>query len=361
MTKRLRVAHFGTGHTGTVVLRQILSRPDLELVAHLVHSPHKAGLDSGVIAGLAPVGVPATTDFDEFCELDADCVTYCATDFGRDVDEVIEQMCQILASGKNMVTTTFIRLVYPPSLPGDMLGKLAKACSVGGSTFFATGISPGFTVDALPVYCATLTHSPRRVRVAERILQGTYEDPLTFSALGFGATPAQGISDLPADHWLAHFTGTMQMLADGLGWQLDSVRAHQDFRLAEKDYSFPAGLILRGTVGSVRLRFDGIVDGEPRLQLSWLYVMPDDLADPWEPRVSPSSTAKRFTHITIEGDPDVSVQLELRGGELPGVTATAARAVSAIGAVCRAAPGVRNALDLAVSPQLPTQTQGEPT
>ena len=30
MTSRLRVAHFGTGHTGTQVLRQILQRPDLD-------------------------------------------------------------------------------------------------------------------------------------------------------------------------------------------------------------------------------------------------------------------------------------------------------------------------------------------
>jgi len=28
MTSRLRVAYFGTGHTGTQVLRQILQRPD---------------------------------------------------------------------------------------------------------------------------------------------------------------------------------------------------------------------------------------------------------------------------------------------------------------------------------------------
>jgi 2,4-diaminopentanoate dehydrogenase len=41
MTSRLRVAHFGTGHTGTQVLRQILQRPDLELVGHLLNTPEK--------------------------------------------------------------------------------------------------------------------------------------------------------------------------------------------------------------------------------------------------------------------------------------------------------------------------------
>jgi len=53
MTSRLRVAHFGTGHTGTQVLRQILQRPDLELVGHLLHSLKKVAhrLPSGCRRG----------------------------------------------------------------------------------------------------------------------------------------------------------------------------------------------------------------------------------------------------------------------------------------------------------------------
>ena len=52
-----RVAHYGTGHTGTLVLRQLLQRSDLELVGHLVHTPAKVGKDSGEIAEIDPVGV----------------------------------------------------------------------------------------------------------------------------------------------------------------------------------------------------------------------------------------------------------------------------------------------------------------
>jgi hypothetical protein len=52
-----RVAHYGTGDTGSQALRGIIRRPEFELVAHLVHSPEKVGRDSGEIVGLAPVGV----------------------------------------------------------------------------------------------------------------------------------------------------------------------------------------------------------------------------------------------------------------------------------------------------------------
>jgi hypothetical protein len=181
-------------------------------------------------------------------------------------------------------------------------------------------------------------------------LQGTYADPLSFAALGFGSSPNGQLVDIPADHWAPHFTGTMAMLADGLGWKLDEVRGYQDVALADRDYNFIAGTIRRGTVGSVRLRFEGWVDDEPRLSLSWVYTMPDDLPDGWDPLLPAGSAARRFTHIAIEGDPEIAVTVELAGGDLPGVTATAARAVNAIPAVCRAEPMVHTALDLVITP-----------
>ncbi|MBB5160606.1 hypothetical protein [Mycobacterium sp. AZCC_0083] len=348
---RYRVAHYGTGHTGSLVLRQLLERPDVELVGHLVHTPAKVGRDSGEVVGVDPVGVRAIGSFDEFCALDADCVTYMATEFGREVDDVIDEMCRLLESGKNVLTTTFIRLVYPESLSPEILAKLQKACAAGESAFFATGIAPGFTTDALPVYVGSLSQGPRTVRVAERVLQGTYSDPLSFAALGFGSAPGGSTTDLPADVWTVHFEGALQMLADGYGWELDSISAHQDIALADQDYEFEAGAIPKGTVAAVRLRFDGIVGGEPRLRMSWVYTMPDEPGDSWSPVRPAGSNGRRFTHIDIDGTPSVSVKLELDGGELPGGDATAARAVNAIKAVCTATPGVHSALDLVVTPQ----------
>ena len=79
-----RVAHYGTGDTGSQALRCVIARPEFELVAHLVHSPDKVGRDSGEIVGVGPVGVRATDSLDEFLAIDADCVAYFATDFGRE-------------------------------------------------------------------------------------------------------------------------------------------------------------------------------------------------------------------------------------------------------------------------------------
>jgi hypothetical protein len=104
MTHALRVAHVGSGRTGRIVLRLILHTPVLELVSQYVHSPNKVGRDSGELIGEPPTGILTTQDFDAFLASDADCVTYLATGMGRAVDDVVDQHCAILASGKNIVT-----------------------------------------------------------------------------------------------------------------------------------------------------------------------------------------------------------------------------------------------------------------
>src|SRR5690349_12214598 len=121
---RYRVAHYGTGDTGSQALRDLLGRREFELVAHLVHSPDKVGRDSGEIVGVEPAGVVATDSLDEFLSVEADCVGYFATDMGRDADAVVGEMCRMLASGRNVVTSTMPVLVYPPAAPPDVLRRL---------------------------------------------------------------------------------------------------------------------------------------------------------------------------------------------------------------------------------------------
>lgn len=47
MSTRYRVAHVGTGFTGTQTLRAVIEDPTLELVAAKVTTPNKVGADAG--------------------------------------------------------------------------------------------------------------------------------------------------------------------------------------------------------------------------------------------------------------------------------------------------------------------------
>jgi 2,4-diaminopentanoate dehydrogenase len=345
---KIRVAHMGTGYTGTLALRQLLRSPLLELVGHLVHSREKTGHDSGELVGEPAVGVTASDSFEDFQALDADCVTYFPTVSGRPGDEVVDQLCALLASGKNVVTPAYPPLFHPPSLHAPAREKLEAACQAGNSSLFATGIAPGFASDILAVHAASMSALPTKVSIHERIPCGAYRVPGFFAMMGFGRTPEEDAELYPAGGMIGHLAPPLRLLAQGLGLTLDEILEHRDVALADRHYVFDAGEITSGTIASVRMRFDGIVDGQPRVHFAAIWSMPDEPIEDWEPGIAAGSATRRLTRIAVEGDPPVQVDFALNGGELPGSSATAARVVNAVPAVCAADPGILSALDLVV-------------
>ena len=98
----LRVVQWATGNQGVEAIRAVLDRADLELVGAMAYSPDKVGVDAAALAGRDPIGVAATMDVDEVLALGADCVAY----FPRNTS--LDEVCAILASGANVVTTAFL-------------------------------------------------------------------------------------------------------------------------------------------------------------------------------------------------------------------------------------------------------------
>src|SRR5207245_11714453 len=142
-------------------LRWISGHPEWELVGVWVSSAAKAGKDAGELCGVGPVGVTATADARALLALDADCVCYTATGDLRPF-EAVEDVCRILVSGKNVVSSSIVPLVHPRSFFPEVRDKLEEACRRGGTSFFTSGIDPGFANDLLP-----LTLSGRWERWAE--------------------------------------------------------------------------------------------------------------------------------------------------------------------------------------------------
>ena len=139
-------------------------------------SDAKAGKDAGELCGRAPVGVRATTDADAMLKLDADCVCYTATADLRPF-EAIDDLCRILAAGKNVVSSSVVPLVHPSSFVPELRDRLAEACKQGGTSFFTSGIDPGFANDVLPLTMTGLCQRWEEVRVLEIINYATYNQP----------------------------------------------------------------------------------------------------------------------------------------------------------------------------------------
>ena len=74
-----RVVVWATGGIGSIAIRAIQQRPDIELVGVWVHAPEKVGRDAGELANGEPIGLAATNDADALIGLKPDCVIYAAS------------------------------------------------------------------------------------------------------------------------------------------------------------------------------------------------------------------------------------------------------------------------------------------
>jgi 4-hydroxy-tetrahydrodipicolinate reductase len=338
-----RVIQWSTGNVGRYALRAILGHPELELAGVFVHSAEKAGRDAGELCGLAPTGVHATNDAAALLAADADCVCYTATADRRPF-QAVEDMCRILASGKNVVSSSVVGLVHPRALPERITAQLEEACRAGRSSFFTSGIDPGFANDVLPLVLSGLCERWEEIRVQEIINYSTYAQPeVLFDIMGFGqplaATPMLLLPNALRFAW----GGTIRLLAEGLGLALDEVREWHEKRPAEKPIFVLGRTVEPGTMAALRFEVQGIVKGRAVLVVEHVTRLDDALAPDWPQR----SGSYR---VLVKGVPGMRVEFEFwdEHGDhaVGGVVLTATRLVNAIPAVCAAPPGLLSALDL---------------
>lgn len=337
-----RVIQWATGTVGVHAVPAIHHHPDLELTGLWVHSDDKAGRDAGEICGIDPIGVAATQDAPALLALDADCVSYMAHSDVRPA-EVVDDLCEMLAGGKNVVNTSFVALLNPRQ--SGFHDQLQAACEQGGTSFYTSGIDPGYGNVGLAVHTLALCKEVERVRMMEIINYATWDNPPTlFDIMGFGKeVPRQSLLLSPGSTAMA-WGPVVATVADALGVELDEVtEAHEVIR-ADEDIEIASGTIRAGTISGMRFEIMGMVDGEARIVVEHVTRMRDEDAPHW-----PTGSGYR---VLIEGEPDLKVELELssRQGDHnhAGCLATAMHVINAIPHVVEAEPGVLTQLDLPV-------------
>lgn len=341
-----RVIQWSTGNTGAAALRAVIDHPDLELVGLWVHSADKVGRDAGELAGVAPVGVLATNDVDALLALDADVVCYNASGDLRP-HEATEDMARILASGKNVISTSIVTLTYPPAGDPAMVATLQAACEAGGTSFLTSGIDPGFANDLFPITLASVCERVDHLRVREVLDYATYEQPeVLFDTMGFGKALDDEAVPLFFPGALAYaWGGAVQALAHGLGVELDEVTQTSERRAHDVDIVLPYGTITAGTTAAMRFEIIGVVDGEPRIVVEHITRMGEGVAPDW-----PASIGHGHYDVAIQGNPNIDATIRLAGEDgdhnTGGLLATVMRLLNAIPAVVDAEPGVLSLFDL---------------
>ena len=181
--KRYRVVQWATGNVGSRALRRAIEHPDLDVVGVWVHSADKVGRDAGELAGTAPIGVRATNSMEDVLALKPDCVLYMPHVCNFD------EICRILESGSNIVTTR-MELQNPAALDAAIYTRIEQACQRGNTSIHATGSSPGFITEAIPIVLASIQRRLDSLSIDEFADCSSRNSPeMLFDMMGFGRRP----------------------------------------------------------------------------------------------------------------------------------------------------------------------------
>ena len=341
-----RVIQWSTGNVGRHALRLVANHPELELVGLWVHGADKAGRDAADLGGFSPAtGVLATNDADALLALDADCVCYTAT-ADRRPTEAIADLARILGSGKNVVSSSVVPLVFPPHVDAGLRQPLEDACTAAGVSCFTSGIDPGWANDLLPFVLTGNCEYIESVRMMEIVNYATYAQPeVLFETMGFGksldATPLLLLPGVLSFAW----GGVVKVIAAGLGVEIEELREVHERRPAEERIDLGFGVIEAGTSAAMRFELQGIVGGEPRIILEHVTRLADDLAPEW-----PQPVGHSGYRVVVTGNPNYTCDVQMMGDDgdhnTAGLVGTAARLVNSIPAVCAAPAGLLSVLDL---------------
>ena len=334
---RYRVVQWATGNIGNRALREVIRSPALELVGVLVYDPAKEGVDAGVLCGEEPVGVAATCDRAAIGALAADCVLYMPRRF--EVDEVIS----LLETGTNVVTTRGELFAGGHRLGPEQQARVVDACTRGNSSIYATGSSPGFITDALPLALLSMQRRVESVQIDEFANMSRRDSPhMLFEQMGFGK-PIESFDPRRASFLLGEFGPALGVLAEAAARPVDAWTSNGEVAAARQTTTLAAGELAAGSVAAQRTIISGTSNGDEVVRFTANWYCTTDLEPAWDLR----PTGWR---VRVRGDApfDVELPFPIPLDELAAFTPayTANRPVNAIPYVCAAAPGILSTVDL---------------
>ncbi len=346
MLMAIKVIQWATGEVGRAQLQEIIQHPDFELVGLFVYDPKKAGKDAGTLCGLPPTGVKATSDKDAIFAMKADVVCHAATKYGP-YDSNAEDIERLLASGKNVVTTTTYG--HLPTYGHGVQERFEAACRKGNSSFLSAGELPGFMMQRLATTLGALSKRIDHVIVEEYFLTDWMTSAsMVFDGMLMGRPPKEVTLDAPG-----HVKNDLQYkqeigaTAQIMGIKLEKIERSLELATVNHDIVIPAGTLKAGTVVGQKIMWDGYWKGKPYLTIREFWIMTRDIPQ-WNFDKLVSWKHKDYWRFIIEGLPRLELDLDLSmQTDDPTMQETgpchliiAMSGVRALRDVCKAPPGI---------------------
>jgi len=322
----IKVMHFGLGPIGAAIVKQVASRPGFKIVGAIDIDTAKVGRDLGDVVGLTKrLGAKVSADAAKALKAaKPDVVILCTT---SSIKEVMPQIEAILKAKIPIVSTTE-ELSYPGYThirQARLVHAMAKKAKVA---VLATGVNPGFAMDALPIALTAVCERVDRI-VVHRVQDARIRRLPFQQKIGAGLTTEQ-FQKKADDGSVRHvgLTESIAMIADAMGWTLDRITDEIQPKLATVTISSEYLAVDPGYVAGIIQDGIGYRKNEPVIKLH----MEAYLGSP-----------ETYDSVDIEGSPNLSMKIS---GGIHGDVATASIVVNSIQKVMQATPGLHTMRDL---------------
>ena len=324
--KKAKAVQFGCGPIGCSVVRYAWQRPDIELVGAVDIDKSLVGCDLGKVAGTNnKIGVSISADADAVLSQAKPDVVFLTTSSSLKV--IYPQVEKCVAAGANVVSTCE-ELAYPYRKDSQLSAEIDKIAKANNVTVLATGVNPGFLMDAWPLFMTGVCQQVKRVK-AVRVQDASPRRGPFQKKIGAGRT-LEEFKKLVAAGTLKHvgLPESIAMIASGLGWKLDEITESIEPVVAKAQVKTDFVTVEPGQASGVRQVGRGSRAGEELVTLEF------------EAAVGASES---YDAVYITGTPNLEVVIK---GGTHGDIATAAMVVNSVHRVIDAPSGLVTMKDL---------------
>ena len=219
--KKVRVVQFGCGPIGCSVIRYARNRPDMEVVGAIDIDAGLVRRDLGEVAGIDDkLGVLISAEADAILSQTKPDVVFLTMSSSLRV--VYTEVVKCIEAGANVISTCE-ELAYPYRNEPQISADIDKKARDKGVTVLATGVNPGFVMDAWPLFMTGVCQQVKQIK-AVRIQDASSRRGPFQKKIGAGCT-LEEFNKLVASGTLKHvgLPESIAMIASGLGWELDEI------------------------------------------------------------------------------------------------------------------------------------------
>lgn len=315
----IKVLQIGMGPLGIKMADYIAQRSVFTTVAAVDKNPALIGKRLSDLKDRLPGDVTIGSDLStEVQKNQADVVLLTTV---SDMERITPQIEAIVAAGLPVVTTCE-ELSFPWDTRPDLADRIDEAAKKHEVGVVATGVNPGFLMDALPSFLTAVCQSVESVEV-RRFQDASFRRIPFQNKIGAGLDLdafAQKIEDGSLRH--VGLTESVQFIARQLGWQLDKTEDIISPVIAQTAIDSGARPIAAGQAAGVNQVGRGWVNGEEKITLTFQAAVGE---------------AASFDEVIIQGEPNIHSTI---AGGVNGDIATCAITINTIRSLLNASPGL---------------------